>query len=134
LLHEEEIGHFLQHDGLAWGLVVIADVVITMGALNALFEGVPARLRSGGGLALSAEAAQAWDIEIDPCRASVSLAMPDPNPCGKAAASHRLALQTACRAAQQCSEHRAVELFAQRAPLITDRAALQSRRRRLPAE
>lgn len=64
-LHEDEIGHFLQHDERAWDLVVIADVVIYMGKLDALFAGVLARLRPGGWLAFSAEAAQQQDIEID---------------------------------------------------------------------
>lgn len=64
-LHEAEIGYFLLHNDSTWDLVVIADVVIYMGKLDALFDAVLGRLRPGGWLALSAEAAQVQDIEID---------------------------------------------------------------------
>jgi len=68
-LHEAEIVEFLQRRSDAWDLVVAADVVMYVGALEPLCTAAHAALRDGGWLAFSAEAAVADAVEVDPSTA-----------------------------------------------------------------
>lgn len=57
----DELLHFLEHDRNSYELIVMADVLVYFGKLDALFEACAAHLTSGGLLAFSVELSEAQD-------------------------------------------------------------------------